>query len=343
MINLFSIKERWTTSREPVTIMSPTAWKTKQQRESPQQDMEQDQGRELCAKLSDDELVEQFAGRSSGEKLAIFKRILRQSRESSDDLIKAWIHDTEGDLDRGPLQPRKAEQILDLIWQDENGLRPLFEETESFKKRVVTSTVKIIRSELEALNKKVKAFGAFDPTANPEDLDLQDVLENIKEHAPSTFQLLHCAAENQRHKDGGHDNHGRIVTIVSMLSLGRDQTAANSFARTLGLYLYTAGVPHQVLTLLNSLGITDNYRSVGLAVAAIKQNSQGGSSSENKPSKISLTNGKGSYGPVKGQSPFVCRLWPFSILSTCWSAEAWGVRQAATIYHRQPLPRRGHS
>jgi hypothetical protein len=47
---------------------------------------------------------------------------------------------------------------------------------------VITSTVKIIRSKLEVLNKRVKAFGGFDPAANPEGLDLQDVLGNIKEH-----------------------------------------------------------------------------------------------------------------------------------------------------------------
>jgi hypothetical protein len=66
--------------------------------------------------------------------------------------------------------------------QDENGLRQLFEKTESFKGRVVTSTVKIIRSELEVLNTGVKAFGRFDPAANPKGLDFQEVLGNTKKH-----------------------------------------------------------------------------------------------------------------------------------------------------------------
>jgi hypothetical protein len=82
---------------------------------------------------------------------------------------------------------------------------------------VITSTVKIIRSELEVLNKRVKAFGRFDPAANPpEGLDLQDVLGNIKEHAPNTFQLLHYTAGNQRQdKYKRYDDHSlRIVTIV---------------------------------------------------------------------------------------------------------------------------------
>jgi hypothetical protein len=83
----------------------------------------------LHTKLSDDELVSQFSGRSLSE---IFKRVLRQSHQTFDDLIKAWIHDTPGD-NYGPLRQRKANRILDLIWQDESGLLPLFEKTESFK------------------------------------------------------------------------------------------------------------------------------------------------------------------------------------------------------------------
>ncbi|KAN0079238.1 hypothetical protein V8E54_004452 [Elaphomyces granulatus] len=101
----------------------------------------------LNTKLSDDELVSQFSGRSLSEKLEIFKRVLRQSHQTFDDLIKAWIHDTPGD-NYGPLRQRKANRILDLIWQDESGLLPLFERTESFKERIATSTAKVIRSEL---------------------------------------------------------------------------------------------------------------------------------------------------------------------------------------------------
>jgi hypothetical protein len=45
-----------------------------------------------------------------------------------------------------------------------------------------------------------------------------------------------------------------------MLSLGRAKITANSFAKTLGLYLYTGGVPRRVLTLLNNLGFTLSIR-----------------------------------------------------------------------------------
>jgi len=110
------------------------------------------------SKLSDDELVNQFDRKSLNEKLELFKRVLRKSHQTFSDLIKAWIHDTPGDNCHGPLRQRKAKQIVDLIWQDENGLLPLFEKTESFNERVATSTVKVIRSKLDVLNTSVKAF-----------------------------------------------------------------------------------------------------------------------------------------------------------------------------------------
>jgi hypothetical protein len=120
------------------------------------------------------ELVAQFARKSLNEKLAIFKKVLRQSDQTFSDLIKAWIHDTAGG-DHGSVLERKVNQIVDFLWQDENGLLPLLEKTESFKERVTNSTAKVIRSELDVLRVKVKVFGRFDPTMNPEELDIQDV------------------------------------------------------------------------------------------------------------------------------------------------------------------------
>jgi len=95
------------------------------------------------------------------EKLAIFKLVLRHSYKSFSDLIKAWIDDTSYTTsggDSGLLRQRKASQILDIIWQDENALLPLLEKTESFKERVVTSTVKVVRSELDVLNTRVEVL-----------------------------------------------------------------------------------------------------------------------------------------------------------------------------------------
>jgi hypothetical protein len=137
------------------------------------QDVEPEQdSMNMDKKLSDDEVVKQFRGRSLSQKLRIFKRVLRQSHQSFILLVKTWIEDTAGD-DRGRLRQGKAKQLLDLIWDDEDGLLPLFEKTETFQERVATSTVKIIRSELSMPSKEVKTFGKFDSSANLEAFDLR--------------------------------------------------------------------------------------------------------------------------------------------------------------------------
>jgi len=123
--------------------------------------------------------------------------VLRQSRQPFILLVKTWIEDTARD-DRGRLRQGKAKQLLDLIWDDdEDGLLPLFEKTETFEERVATSTVKIIRSDLSALNKKVKMFGKFDSAANLEAFDLRQIPRSIEKFAPITYQLINLVAENE--------------------------------------------------------------------------------------------------------------------------------------------------
>jgi hypothetical protein len=76
-------------------------------------------------KLSDDEVVKQFRGRSLSQKLGIFKRVLAigQSHQSFILLVKTWIEDTVGD-DRGrPRQGRQSSCLTSFRWDDdEDGL-----------------------------------------------------------------------------------------------------------------------------------------------------------------------------------------------------------------------------
>lgn len=87
-------------------------------RESVQQpedsgDSEDREGVEDMDKLSDDEIVKQFRGRSLNQKLEIFKRVLRQSHRS---FIKTWIEDMTGD-GQGRLRQRKANQLLVTLYE----------------------------------------------------------------------------------------------------------------------------------------------------------------------------------------------------------------------------------
>jgi len=117
----------------------------------------------------------------------IFRRILRQSHQSFDDFIKTWIRDTAGDtMEHVDKKGETNSRPYMVRWEWITSAK-----TESFKEWAVKSTVKITRSELQVL---VKALGKFDPTANPEEPDLQGVIGSIKEHAQNTFQLLHSAS-----------------------------------------------------------------------------------------------------------------------------------------------------
>jgi hypothetical protein len=163
---------------------------------------------------------------------------------------------------------------LDLIWEEDNELLPLFEKTESFPERIMTSAVNIIRSDLTTLNRHVREFGKWDSITNLEEVDLSATLRMIEEYAPNTFYLLKHAAENQRPRGFKDVSHNRITSIAFILSVGRARNSGNFLLRSLGLYLYTSGVSRNVLTTLNGLGIVESYDTIRKAAAAIKQQSQ---------------------------------------------------------------------
>ena len=102
------------------------------------------------------------------------------------------MEDTPGDT-TGLARQRKAKQVLDLIWEEDNELLPLFEKTESFPERIMASAVNVA-----ALNRHVREFGKWDSITNLEEVDLSATLRKIEEYAPNTFYLLKHAAENQR-------------------------------------------------------------------------------------------------------------------------------------------------
>ena len=224
-------------------------------------------------RLSEDELVEQFCGRNVLEKQQILKRVMRQSHISFCQLIKSWIEDTLGET-TGPLRRKKAKQILDLIWEEENGLLPLFEKTESFPERVMASAASIIRSDLATLNRHVREFGQWDSTTNLEEVELSETLRKIERHAPNTLYLLEHAADNQRLRRSKNEYHSRTIIIIAILSVGRARNSANFLTKSLGLYLYTSGVSQRVLTTLNGLGVIESYNTLRKAATAIKQQSQ---------------------------------------------------------------------
>jgi hypothetical protein len=129
----------------------------------------------------EDELVDQFLRRSVDEKQRILKWAMRQ--------IAYIILPNNQVLDRrcmrettGPLRQKKAEQVLDILWEEEHGLLPLFEKSESFPESIMASATNIRRSDLATLN-HVRAFGKC------EEVGLSETLRKIERHTHNSRLL----------------------------------------------------------------------------------------------------------------------------------------------------------
>ena len=220
-----------------------------------------------------EQILEQMNSRLSlNQKLDLILHILRRSRTTFADLVRAWIESTPGEP-TGRARQQKAKQLLDPIWDED--MLPLFERTDTFQERVTDSTTKVIRSELKELQKKVLVFGKYDTATNVEDINFVEVHREIEEHGPNLSRLIDEAAVCQRpDKHIRQEQPGRIVTITAMLGLGRARQSANFLTRALGVYLHSSGVRRRVINTLHGLGIVDCYLTIQQTVKRIAQHSQ---------------------------------------------------------------------
>jgi len=209
---------------------------------------------------------------SLDEKLDLIICLLRRSRTTFADLVRAWIESTPGEP-TGRARQHKAKQLLDIIWDED--MLPLFEVTDTFSERVTDSTSKVIRTELKALQKKVLVFGKYDATRNVEDIEFMEVHDEIEEHGPNLSRLINNAAFCQRSdRHIRQEQPGRVVMITAMLGLGRARQSANFLTRALGVYLHSSGVRRRVINTLHGLGIVDCYLTIQQTTKRIAQHSQ---------------------------------------------------------------------
>jgi len=120
------------------------------------------------------------------------------------------MEDTSGDT-TGLLRQRKAKQVLDLIWEEDHELLPLFEKTESFPERIMASAVNIIRSNLAALNRHVREFGKWDSITNLEEVDLSATLRK-------SMRLIPFTSSSMRQRINGHEDL-RMYLITGLQAL----------------------------------------------------------------------------------------------------------------------------
>jgi hypothetical protein len=190
------------------------------------------------------------------------------------DLIELWIRETPGQM-TGIRHQEKAKQLLDLIWGNEDMLA-LFSRTESFAERVTGSAARIIQAEVDFLRENTRFFGKYDSTANIDEIDFSEAVDEVKSNAPNLTQLITIASERRWDRPLKKEpSSSHLALIASTLSIRRTKRSGNFLARSLGVYMYTSGVPRRVISILQELGVIDAYRTIFRTVQDIAANTEG--------------------------------------------------------------------
>jgi hypothetical protein len=216
-----------------------------------------------------------FIGKTRKEKKDIIYSMIRSSGMTWVDLIELWIRDTPGQM-TGKRHQEKAKQVLDLIWGNENMLA-LFSRTESFAERVTGSAARVVQAEVDVLRENTRFFGKYDSTANLDEIDFSEAADEVKTNAPNLTQLITIASERRwdYRPSKKEPNSCPLALIASILGTRRAKLSGNFLARSLGVYMYTSGVPRHVVSVLQRLGIIDSYRTIFRAVQDIAANTEG--------------------------------------------------------------------
>jgi hypothetical protein len=113
------------------------------------------------------------------------------------DLIELWIRNTPGQM-TGKRHQEKAKQVLDLIWGNEDMMMlALFSTTESFAERVTGSAARVVQAEIDVLRENTRFFGKYDSTANLDEIDFSEAVDEVKTNAPSLTQIITIASERR--------------------------------------------------------------------------------------------------------------------------------------------------
>ena len=232
------------------------------------------------------------------------------------DLIELWIRDTPGKM-TGKRHQEKAKQVLDLIWGNEDMLS-LFSRTESFAERVTGSAALVVQAEVDVLRENARFFGKYDSTANPDEIDFSEAVEEVKTNAPNLTQIITIASERRWNyrPTKKEPNSSPLALIASILGTRRAKQSGNFLARSLGVYMYTSGVPRRVLSVLQKLGIIDTYRTIFRTVQDIAANTEG-RQSINFSSNLTNIFFRRACGDSKPRTISTSRMIILSIWSRC--------------------------
>jgi hypothetical protein len=160
------------------------------------------------------------------------------------------------------LKKKKSKDLIMALLKDEVFFK-MFEEVEELHDTLIDLVIRLLRAELDDLQKKTAIFGSFNKDMEFNNLDMEKSRELVQQHAPLLFQLVEGLSQQSRLRGNPRIRHtGRAVLIASIFSLGRARNTANCFARLLGVHLQGLGVKRNVLSLLHGFGIIDGYKTI---------------------------------------------------------------------------------
>jgi hypothetical protein len=129
----------------------------------------------------------------------------------------------------------------------------------------------ILSAEIEALC-GTEFFGKYLQRTHPYEegddmfsaLTISSIAEDIKAKAPILNMILRDLLERQRSTVGGPRDcrNFRLITILSVICVTRHPIDCNSFQTYMGLLLHSQGVPKNVITLMQRLGISIGHGSL---------------------------------------------------------------------------------
>jgi hypothetical protein len=203
-----------------------------------------------------------------------FSSANQKQREKGYDIFDlAFIENDVGRLDRvmdsrdpgpylmtGKRHQEKAKQLFDLIWGKEDMLT-LFSRTKSFAERVTGSAAQVIQAEVDVLPENTRFFGKYDSatSSNADEMDFNEAVYEVKSNTPNLTQIVTIASESGWGHCKKEPSSVPLTLIASILSTRRAKRWGNFLARSLGVYMYTSGVPRRVISIL--------YRNLELLIA----------------------------------------------------------------------------
>ena len=120
-----------------------------------------------------------------------------------------------------------------------------------------------LQKELEQFHSH-SGLGKFDVNVDPKDLNIPDIVEQVKVATPDLWELLKGLMESTNHSDRvpAKSPTGALLMICMTLAHFHAPRKCNSFQMLLGMHLHSMGVKRRTINLLAGLGITLNYRTI---------------------------------------------------------------------------------